>query len=198
MANMNQEIIDWLTVHLLPFEAQLRARLRWICAQSVDVDDVVQEVYCRVMQLNSVAHVQDPRAFMVQMAKNIVTDRLRRDAVVSFEAVSNLEEFSAQDAAPSVERVMLARSELAWIMSLVGRLPERCREVFKARRIYGLSQREAAESLGLSEKAVEYETAKGTELFSDMIERSDYVPPNSQQPAPRKLKRSGKRHVGDQ
>src|SRR5579885_67122 len=74
--DMNQDTIDWLTLHLLPFEAELRLRLRRVCASAADVDDVIQEVYCKVMQMDEVAHVNDPRGYFVQMAKNLITDRL--------------------------------------------------------------------------------------------------------------------------
>lgn len=193
---LNQEIVDWLTVHLLPFEADLRAKLRRVCGQPAEVDDVVQEVYCKVMQMAGVAHINDPRGFLVQMAKNIVTDRLRRDAVVSIEAVANLEELAVAGADFSVERIVLARAELTWVLSLVATLPDRCREVFRARRIFGLSQKEAAESLGITEKAVEYEATKGMEMVSDMIARATTEDTSSQSRV-RKNKRAGKAHVSD-
>lgn len=193
---MNQEIVDWLTVHMLPFEADLRARLRRVCVNKADVDDVIQEVYCKVMQLTTVTHIIDARGFLVQTAKNIVTDRLRRDAVVRFEAVANLEDLAVASPDPGVERVVLARAELRWVLSLVASLPERCREVFSARRIHGLSQKEAAQSLGITEKAVEYETSKGMEMISDMIGRSDPQSMTSQATT-NKPKRAGKSHVSD-
>jgi len=200
MRNMKKEIIDWLTVHLLPFEADLRAKLRRVCNDKAEVDDVVQEVYCKIMEMESVAHILDPHGFLVRMAKNIVTDRLRRDAVVRFEAMANLEELSVPTNDPSVERIVLARTELKWVLSLVASLPVRCREVFRARRIYGLSQKEAAQSLGITEKAVEYETSKGMELISDMIGSADPRDPATQLTMNRtanRAKKAGEPHVND-
>ena len=193
---MNQDVVDWLTKHLLPFEGELRGRLRRVCISSADVDDVVQEVYFRIMQMSSVAHVTEPRAFLVQMARNLVTDRLRRDAVVSIEAMANLEDLQAADATPGPEQVAMARAELKWVLGLIAELPGRCKEVFRARRIFGLSQKEAASSLGVTEKAVEYELMKGMELISDRIARF-----GAQQDAARvrvnKNKPAGKTHVID-
>lgn len=194
--DMNQDIIDWLTVHLLPFEAELRLRLRRVCASPADVDDVVQEVYCKVMQMAEIAHVDDPRGYLVQMAKNFVTDRMRRDAVVQIEVMANLYELDVSDDMPGPERIVFGRAELHWVMGLIGKLPGRCREVFRARRIYGLSQKETAESLGVTEKAVEYETTKGIELISEMMKRQGAhdVPPRMKT---RTTKRAGKVHVSD-
>jgi RNA polymerase sigma-70 factor (ECF subfamily) len=193
---MNQDIINWLTVHLLPFEAELRLRLRRVCAGAADVDDVVQDVYCKVMQMDELAHVTDPRGYLVQMAKNIVTDRVRRDAVVNIEIMANLSELDISDDRPGPERIVFGRAELRWVMGLIAKLPDRCREVFRARRIHGLSQKETAESLGVTEKAVEYETTKGMELISDMMKRQG-AHDQARAAKPRKLKSVGKANVSD-
>jgi RNA polymerase sigma factor (sigma-70 family) len=193
---MNQDIINWLTVHLLPFEAELRVRLRRVCSSAADADDVIQEVYCKVMQMHDVAHVNDPRGYFVQIAKNLITDRLRRDAVVNIDVMANLGELDIQDDMPGPERIVFGRAELRWVMGLIGKLPDRCREVFRARRIYGLSLKETAASLGVTEKAVEYESAKGMELISEMMKRQGAhdMPPSVKV---RKMNKAGKTNVSD-
>ncbi|KQV47128.1 RNA polymerase sigma factor [Massilia sp. Root335] len=193
---MNQDTINWLTVHLLPFEAEFRLRLRRVCASAADVDDVIQEVYCKVMQMDDVTHVKDPRGYFVQIAKNLITDRLRRDAVVNIDIMANLGELDVQDHMPGPERIASGRAELRWVMGLIGKLPDRCREVFRARRIYGLSLKETADSLGVTEKAVEYESAKGMELISDMMKRQGThdIPPSMKV---RKINKAGKTNVSD-
>jgi RNA polymerase sigma-70 factor (ECF subfamily) len=193
---MNQDIINWLTLHLLPFEAKLRLRLRRICPNTADVDDVIQEVYCKVMQMDDVAHVNDPRGYFVQIAKNIITDRVRRDAVVNIEIMASLGELDIQDDMPGPERIVFGRSELRWVMGLIGQLPDRCREVFRARRIYGLSLKETAASLGVTEKAVEYESAKGMELISDMMKGQAAHDMRPSVKA-RKINKAGRTNVSD-
>ena len=85
--------------------------------------------------------------------------------------MANLEDLDIADAAPSPERVVFARSELKWVIGLVGQLPDRCKAVFRARRIQGLSQQETADSLGLTDGVVEHEMMKGMRLMSEMIAR---------------------------
>lgn len=166
---MDTEVVDWVTTHFLPFEAQLRTMLRRVCSRPDDVDDVVQEVYYKVLTMESIEHVREPRAFLVRMAKNLVTDRLRREAIISIDAMASLEELGVADSAPTPERVAQARSELTWVIGLIANLPDRCKQVFRARRIYGLSQKETAETLGISEGIVEQETMRGMNLISDMV-----------------------------
>lgn len=166
---MDPDVVEWVTSNFLPFEAELRAILRRVCASPAEIDDVVQEVYYKVLMMGSVDHVREPRAFLVRIAKNIVTDRLRREAIVNIEAMASLEELVVEDSTPSPERVAMARSELKWVIGLIANLPDRCKEVFRARRIYGLSQQETADTLGISEGIVEQETMKGMHLIADMI-----------------------------
>ncbi|MRV73795.1 sigma-70 family RNA polymerase sigma factor [Duganella sp. FT92W] len=166
--------------------------LRRVCSGPAEVDDVIQETYYKVLEQGKLDHVLEPKGFLVRIARNIVFDRMRRDAVVSIESVANLEELDMADSAPSTERVALARAELRWVFGLIANLPERCKEVFTARRIYGLSQAETAESLQVSEGVVEQESMRGMRLISDMIARVGV-----QETPARKQPTARKRHVHD-
>ncbi|SEN10179.1 RNA polymerase sigma-70 factor, ECF subfamily [Duganella sp. CF517] len=168
---MDSDVVDWVTSNFLPFEAELRLILRRVCSGPAEIDDVVQEVYYKVLMLGSMAHVREPKAFLVRTAKNVVIDRLRREAIVSIEAMASLDELEIEDGSPSPERVVQARSELKWVIGLIANLPERCKAVFRARRIYGLSQIETAQTLGISEGIVEQETMKGMNLIAQMVAR---------------------------
>lgn len=168
---MDTEVVDWLTINFLPHEAELRTMLRRICMGPAEVDDVIQETCYRILSMPSLAHIRDPKPFVFRAAKNIVLDRIRRDAVVSIEAMANLEDLDIEDTNPSPERVVLARAELKWVIGLVALLPDRCKTVFRARRIHGLSQHETAETLGLTDSVVEHEMMKGMRLMSNLIAR---------------------------
>lgn len=168
---MDTEVVDWLTINFLPYEAELRKMLRRVCLCPAEVDDVIQETYYRILSMPSLEHVRNPKSFVFRAAKNIVLDRIRRDAVVNIEAMANLEDLDIEDSAPSPERVAFARAELKWVIGLIGTLPDRCRTVFRARRIHGMSQIETAKSLGLTNSVVEHEMMKGMRLMSEMISR---------------------------
>jgi RNA polymerase sigma-70 factor (ECF subfamily) len=162
-------IVAWVSANVIPFEAELRAKLRRRCDSASEVDDLIQDVYYRILKSGSLEHVRDPKAFLMQTAKNILIDRARRDAIVSIDAVANLDELDVADSAPSPERVALARAELKWVLGLVSTLPDRCRQVFRARKVYGLSQDETAASLGITENVVEKEMMRGLKLVSQMV-----------------------------
>jgi DNA-directed RNA polymerase specialized sigma24 family protein len=67
---------------------------------------------------------------------------------------------------PSPEQVTVARDELKRLVRDLAALPHRVAEVFRLRRIEGLSQRDTALRLGLSESTVEKHMARGTVLMA--------------------------------
>src|SRR5437763_1029885 len=168
---MDNEVVDWLTINFLPHEAELRTMLRRVCASPAEIDDVIQETCYRILVLPDLGHVLNPKPFVFRTAKNIVLDRIRRDAVVSIETMANLDELEIADHAPTPERVVFAREELKWVFGLISNLPDRCKSVFRARRVHGMSQNETAATLGLSDSVVEHEMMRGMRLMSDMISR---------------------------
>lgn len=177
MRGADPEVIAWVSSQIVPFEAELRQKLAHICRGQGEVDDLVQDIYYRLLKLPSVAHIDDSRNYLFQIARNIVIDQVRRKAVVNIETMHNLEELVVPDDRPSPESVAIARAELKWVLGAIANLPDRCREVFRLRKIYGLSQAEAARNLGVSENVVEKETMRGMHIISDIVARvgiSDY------------------------
>src|SRR3546814_1597359 len=61
----------------------------------------------------------------------------------------------------------LGRQELARLEAALDDLPARCRETFVLRKIDGLSQRETAEKLGVSEATVEKQMVKAMRILTD-------------------------------
>ena len=165
-------VVEWLKLNFLPFEAELRLMLRRVCRDVAEVDDVIQETCYRVLSMKSTDHVIGARAFLVQTARNILTDRLRREAIVSIEVMANMEDLQISDTGASPERVVMARAELNWVLAMISRLPERCKKVFQARRLHGLSQQETAEALGINVGLVEYEMVRALDLISQRIGRT--------------------------
>jgi RNA polymerase sigma factor (sigma-70 family) len=176
---MNNQVADWLAINFLPHEAELRRMLRGVCINSAEIDDAIQETCYRILVMPDLDHIHAPKPFVFRTAKNIVLDRIRRDTVVSIETMANLEELDIADTAPSPDRVYFAREELTWVFGLISNLPDRCKSVFRARRIHGMSQNETAESLGLTDSVVEHEMMRGMRLMSEMVSRRGMDPDNT-------------------
>ena len=159
---------EWLARCVLPHEPALRAWLRRR-ENVMEVDDVVQETYAVLAGLPSVDQVHNPKAYMFQVAHNVVLQRLRRARVVRIDAVEEIDRLSIKHPGPSPEQLTSYRQELRQIARLIAALPAKCREAFMLRKIEGLSQREIAQRMGVSEGTVEKHVAKGVRILMDAL-----------------------------
>ncbi|WP_230480709.1 RNA polymerase sigma factor [Sphingomonas sp. Leaf21] len=165
----SDQLVAWVGRHILPHERQLRLWLR-SAFPAVDVDDVVQETYCRISKLDAFAHIDDPRRYFFRAARNVVLEQIRRERVVSIDAASGLAELdNAPDLGQSPEDIVAGRHMLARIERLIDALPERAREIFRLRKIDGVPQRDIAFRMQLPETVVENDVARGLKRILDQL-----------------------------
>jgi RNA polymerase sigma-70 factor (ECF subfamily) len=159
------EIVAFVGGQILPHEGDVRAWLRRSGSAAADIDDVIQETYCRLAALESIAHISSGRAYFFRTARNISIEKIRRARIVRIDCITEIDALNVVDEEPSPERVVAGRRELGRVQRLIEGLPERCRQIFTLRRIHGLSQREIAARLGVSENVVETQSARGLRLI---------------------------------
>lgn len=169
MGQYSDERAIWLGRHVLPHEPALRAWLRRRRLEGLEIDDVIQETYTRLVAAESVAHIRDAKSYAFQIAGSVVVDHLRRLKVVSITSVSDLDHLELPSEEPSPERQVIDREELHRLAQMIASLPGRVRDVFTLRRVYGLSQREVAERLGIAESTVEKHMARGFLLMLEPV-----------------------------
>ena len=174
----------WLAEQILPHEPALRRWLRErLSLVPADVDDIVQESYARLAAMEAVDHVTEPRAYLFTVARSLVQQQLRRRQVVAIETMAELDGLGAEapQASASCSREEATRSGEACGASAPSpsssELPARCRQVFRLRRIEGLSQREVAERLRISESTVEKHMIRALRLMMAGIGDADAPAP---------------------
>ena len=160
-----QILLAFVATQILPHEHDLRLWLKRLGVKAHELDDVVQEVYCRLLRLDRVDHITDPRAYLFRSARNIMLEQVRKNRIVSIMTVQNIDDLGIADHTPTPEAAASSRAELDRVLDLIKGLPERCRMVFELRKIHGLSQAETARALHITENVVEKETARGLSLI---------------------------------
>jgi RNA polymerase sigma factor (sigma-70 family) len=148
---------DRYLLEALESEGLLRAYLFRYVRNPSDVDELLQETYARLLVANPPGggEVRSVRALALTIARNVALDWLRHRDVVPMDLVSDLASLDVLDEKAQVEEIVNSHQELALLAQVVAELPKRSRQVFTLRRVYGLSQREIAGRLGISEKTVE-------------------------------------------
>lgn len=155
----------------MPHERDLRIWLRRQVVAAADVEDVVQECYCRLAQLHDVSHITAPRAYLFIMARNIVRRQRERARVVRIDPLAATMEAEADFLTP--ERVAQARQELGRVQAALATLSDRARSIFIMRRIEGQSQKAIAQALGISETIVENEASRGLRTLLRHMTQAD-------------------------
>lgn len=149
-------------------ERRLRPYVTRRVASAADVDDLLQEIFLRMHR--GLASLRDGERFggwVYRVAESAIADRGRgraRSRVLTVEEVPETESGPA-DEADDLE------SELGACVALfVARLPSPYREAVTLTELEGLSQREAAEMLGVSVPAMKSRVQRGRDKIRVMFE----------------------------
>lgn len=166
---MKRPLERWFATEILPHEAALMRYLRRAWSRAADVPDLRQETYARVYESAGKALPRHPKAFLFTTARNLMVDRLRRERVVSIDYSQDLASLNFPVDELTPDRRLNARQELQRLAEAFGRLSETARSVIWLRRVEGLSQREAAQRLGLQEGALESHMGRGLRIMADAL-----------------------------
>jgi RNA polymerase sigma-70 factor (ECF subfamily) len=138
-----------------------------------EIADIIQDAYVAIARLDTVAHIRNPRAYFFTTARHALLQRVRRDRIVRIDTLSEAQALVLADDEPDPYRHTSARMELRRVQRLIDALPDRCREIFVARRIHAVPQREIAARMGLSEAVVEAQAIRGLRLIMQAIQDED-------------------------
>jgi RNA polymerase sigma-70 factor (ECF subfamily) len=103
------------------------------------------------------------------IARNLLIDRLRRERIVPIEAVADVDALGLAADEPGPDRIVLARDALRRVQDALDHLPPRSRDVVVFKQIDGLSRREIAERMGISEETVKWHLATGMSTLADLF-----------------------------
>jgi RNA polymerase sigma factor (sigma-70 family) len=175
---------QWFATEILPHEGMLVRYLTRVWPNHSEVLDLRQDIYVRVFESARSELPASPKAFLFTTARNLMTDRIRHSRVVLIDASPDFEGLNVLVDEISPERRLSARQELRNLARAFDSLSDKCRDVVWLRRVEGLSQREAAQRLGLQEGAVESQLARGVRVLALAV----FGPPDDTDPRDEKRK----------
>jgi RNA polymerase sigma-70 factor (ECF subfamily) len=122
-----------------------------------DVEDVAQEVFLRLLRYDRAELVQHPQAYLFKMASNVAAEWAMR---AHQRRPHNAQWLSDLPSGVSPEREAAQAASCAALKRALNALPARRRELLRLQFGEGLSHREIAARLGLSERVVKRDLIK--------------------------------------
>ena len=145
----------WFAEEVQPHEGKLRAYLRHRFPTIGDVDDIVQETYARLFRERQAGRKFEARSYLFAVARNVAFDIFRRSRTVAIGGLGEMAGLGVLEERPDAAESASHIQEVELLHEAIRTLPERCREIFALRRFHGLSHREIAGRLGISENTVD-------------------------------------------
>jgi len=127
-----------------------------------EIEDIVQETYVRICQMDKREPVEQPKSFLMKTARNLAYDHLKKAETRLADGVETDCDFDVEASMhDEVFENIASSEEFAHFCEAVRQLPVQCRRVFVLKKVYGYSQREIAKEMTLSESTVEKHIAVG-------------------------------------
>jgi len=167
----------WIDTHILPLEAEVRGWLRRHVhtLKTEDADDLLQEAYARLWLID-LSKIENARGYLYAIVRNLLGEHARRARIVPMERLGEIEALRIPSDEPGPERQATARQELERLERIVEALPEQGRRAFQLQKFRGLSQREIAQTMNISEKTVEKHLATALLRVLDTLKQEESDP----------------------
>jgi RNA polymerase sigma factor (sigma-70 family) len=166
---MDDTLEHWFAREILAHEPSLVRYLTRVWPNRDEVPDLRQEIYVRVFEGARRARPEQPKAFLFTTARHLMIDRLRRNRIIFIGTRGDLDELNVLVDELSPEHRMTGIQELQQLAHAFDRLPPQCRAVMWLRKVEQLSQKEVAARLGVQEKAIEKQVARGMRLLTAAV-----------------------------
>jgi RNA polymerase sigma factor (sigma-70 family) len=164
----------WFTDEVLPHEPKLRSWLRARFPSLGDADDIVQETYARLLKARATGPVACLRGFLFVTARNLALNHLRHIRVERPEGAAEIDILTVADDGDGAPEAIADAEDLQLLVRAIQALPHRCRQIVTLRKIYGLSQKEVAATLGIAEHTVEAQGTIGVHKCTEFFRRHGY------------------------
>jgi RNA polymerase sigma-70 factor (ECF subfamily) len=173
---LGHDVEEWFIREIIPLEPMLERFLRRAWRNRDEIADIRQDTYVRVYERALLEKPFNPKHFLFQVARNLMIDRARRNNVLTFDSCADFDSVEAGQI--DAEGQLAAQQEVLLLRSAITGLPTRCREVVTLRKVEGLSQREVARKMGITEDTVERQVANGVRFLRDrLLEKSAGIRP---------------------
>lgn len=161
-----------------PLAGELGPVRRWLTSffrrrirDETDIEDLVQEVFERIVARDGGEPVQHLGGYVLKTASSVWSDWVRRAAGRRNLRQASLDADAVSEAQFDPERIFAGKQALNQAVAVLVCLPERTRTIFILRRLEGQSIKEIADHFGISISAVEKHMLRAMRTLSQEMEK---------------------------
>lgn len=169
----------WFAEEVLPNDRDLRSWLGARFPDLRDIDDLMQDTYSRLLGAYDTGPIANARAFMFVTARNLALNQIRHFRYERPAGAKEVDPLSIIDEITAPREAVAAQEDFQHLIAAIQSLPDRCRQVMTLRKIYGLSQKEAASRLGISVHTVETQVSIGLRKCTEYFKTHGFFGRNS-------------------
>ena len=131
--------------------------------------DVIQETYKRIIEIDSKTKIENHRAYLYKMAKNILIDESRKNK--NYSKVDYQETNFSIPKEEQPDEAFFRLKQYDELIQLVQKLPTRSRQAFTLHVIQGLSRKEIAQKMDINISTVEKHITNATLKIKQELEK---------------------------
>ncbi len=118
-------------------------------------NDLVQDVFVRLLRRKKSGEIERPAAYVMQTAASVWNDHLRAGQVRHSHEHDEYDDMDHSPEGLSPERVYEGREAIERILAVLSSLPDRTQDIYLLCRFDGYKRQEVAKRLGISISAVD-------------------------------------------
>ena len=134
--------------------------------------DIIQETYSKVLEIKEKFKINNERAYLYKIAKNIVINQALENQKLQTTIYEENIHFSPISEQP--EEILIQEDQEKVFMQIINDLPQRAKEAFILYTIDGYSRKEIAQILGVSSNAVEKLIKRATIKVEEELEKRGF------------------------
>lgn len=149
------------------FEAYREQLLRYLgskLASPEQAEDLLQQTFLRLLERNDAGDIQNPKAYLLTIARHVLADYYRRQMARLDKASVCFEDSEFPDERESPQQHNVTDEYLDHLAEAIEGLSPSVQRAFVLSRVFGYTHKEVAGYLGLSSRTVEKHVAKGLAL----------------------------------
>lgn len=134
--------------------------------------EIVQETYTKALEVDSKITINNERAFLYKIAKNIVIDDSRKNSKIQ-KVIFEEEEYTIPKEEQPEELILNILKENL-IKDAIEKLPSRSKQAFVLHFIKGFTRHQIAQKMGISTNAAQKHITRATQKIKEQISLQDW------------------------